>query len=83
MELKSFGQLQVLVLSDEHPNGDITVSCSKKYVSELGDDLYELYNDCVEDDLLVNIYVDDFSAMSEDDVCILTNGTEKRSVINN
>ena len=81
--VKEFWATPGLVLSDEHPNGDITVSCSKKYVSELGDDLYELYNDCVEDDLLVNIYVDDFSAMSKDDVCILTNGTEKRSVINN
>lgn len=69
-----------LVLSDEHPYGDITVSCSKEYVSELGNDLYELYNDCVEDDLLVNIYVDDFFVMSKDGVCILTNGTEKRKV---
>ena len=64
-------------MSDEHSYGDITVSCPKKYVSELGNDLYELYNDCVEDDLLVNIYVDDFSVMSKDDVYILTNGTEK------
>ena len=78
--VKEFWCTPTLNLSDACPDCEINVNCKKEYVSKLDVELYKLFNEDVEEDSMLDIYVNDFSILTKKHLNTILEGTELRRV---
>lgn len=78
--VKEFWCTPTLNLSDEYLDGEISVNCKKEYVSKLDVELYKLFNEDIDEDLMIDLYVNDFSTLTKKHLNTILDGTELRSV---